>query len=249
MQVTRRGKDSIMPSNSNRRTFIAGACGVAVLGASSLAAARPAWASSGKHTELSAEQALAQLKEGNARFVAAGSECFDALGERRLAIAAAQAPFAVIVACSDSRVPPELLFTRGLGELFVIRDAGNTVDTVGLGSIQYAVGHLGVPLVVILGHRRCGAVQAAISVVNDNATFPGSIGQMVEPIVPAVLQAKSETGELQENAVRENVRRTVSRLRASTEPILREPFDSGHLKIVGAVYDLDDGRVDWFMES
>ncbi|MBK8209595.1 MAG: carbonic anhydrase [Rhodospirillales bacterium] len=238
-----------MPTNSSRRTFIGGACGVAVLGAASFAAARPAWASSAKHTEFSAEQALAQLKEGNARFVAAGSECFDELGERRLAIAGGQAPFAVIVACSDSRVPPELLFARGLGELFVIRDAGNTVDTVGLGSIQYAVEHLGVPLVVILGHRRCGAVQAAMAVVNDNATFPGSIGQMVEPIVPAVLKAKAEAGELQDNAVRENVRRTVSRLRGSTEPILREPLHSGHLQIVGAVYDLDDGRVDWFMET
>jgi carbonic anhydrase len=192
---------------------------------------------------------LTLLKEGNARFVDSGTQCVEALAERRLAIATGQAPFAVIVSCSDSRVPPELLFARGLGELFVIRDAGNTVDTVGLGSIQYAVEHLGVPLVVVLGHRRCGAVQAAMAVVNDNATFPGSIGQMVEPIVPAVLKAKGEAGELQENAIRENVRRTVSRLRGSTEQILREPLHNGHLKIVGAVYDLDDGRVDWFMET
>ena len=136
-----------------------------------------------------------------------------------------------------------------MGELFVIRDAGNTVDTVALGSIQYAVEHLGVPLVVVLGHRRCGAVQAAIAVVEENAVFPGSIGQMVEPIVPAVLKAKSASGELLENAVRENVRRTVLRLRASTEPILHEPIESGRLKVVGGRYDLDDGRVDWFMES
>jgi carbonic anhydrase len=146
-------------------------------------------------------------------------------------------------------VPPELLFGRGLGELFVIRDAGNTVDTVGLGSIQYAVEHLGVPLIVVLGHRRCGAVQAAIAVVKDNATFPGSIGQMVEPIVPAVLKAQGVSGDLLENAVRENVRRTVSRLRTSPEPILMEPLHHGRLRIVGARYDLDEGRVDWFMET
>jgi carbonic anhydrase len=236
-----------MPNVPSRRAFFTVACGAAAV-ASTATFAGPSHASPGKHTELSAEQALALLKEGNARFVA-GAECFDALAERRQAIASGQAPFAVIVACSDSRVPPELLFARGLGELFVIRDAGNTVDTVALGSIQYAVAHLGVPLVVVLGHRRCGAVQAAVAVVKENATFPGSIGQMVEPIVPAVLKAQSGGGDLEENAIRENVRRTVTRLRASTEPILREPLDAGRLRIVGARYDLDDGRIDWFEES
>ncbi|HYN38888.1 MAG TPA: carbonic anhydrase [Rhodospirillales bacterium] len=237
-----------MPNDPSRRTFISGAVGAAAVGAATLAATAPAHTSVAKHTELTADQALTALKEGNARFVA-GSECFDALAERRLAIASGQAPFAVIVACSDSRVPPELLFARGLGELFVIRDAGNTVDTVALGSIQYAVAHLGVPLIVVLGHRRCGAVQAAVAVVRENATFPGSIGQMVEPIVPAVLKAQGRDGELEENAIRENVRRTVTRLRSSTEPILRAPLDAGRLRIVGARYDLDDGRIDWFEES
>lgn len=238
-----------MVPRPSRRRFLSAACCTAAA-AATLTPSRFAQASSpAKHTELSADQALAALKEGNERFIAASSECFDDLAQRRQAIAAGQAPFAVIVACSDSRVPPELLFGRGLGELFVIRDAGNTVDTVAMGSIQYAVEHLGVPLVVVLGHRRCGAVQAAIAVVEENAVFPGSIGQMVEPIVPAVLKAKGTGGEMLENAVRENVRRTVTRLRSSTEPILKEPLESGHLRIVGARYDLDDGRVDWFMEG
>lgn len=237
-----------MPTDPSRRAFMSAACGTAAVAVAALAS-RPAQASPAKHTELSAAQALALLKEGNERFVSAPSECFEEMAQRRQAIAAGQAPFAVIVACSDSRVPPELLFARGLGELFVIRDAGNTVDTVALGSIQYAVEHLGVPLIVVIGHRRCGAVQAAIAVVEENAVFPGAIGQMVEPIVPAVLKAKGASGELLENAVRENVRRTVLRLRSSTEPILREPLESGRLKVVGARYDLDDGRVDWFMES
>lgn len=237
-----------MPTDPSRRAFMSAACGTAAVAVAALAS-RPAQASPAKHTELSAAQALALLKEGNERFVSAPSECFEEMAQRRQAIAAGQAPFAVIVACSDSRVPPELLFARGLGELFVIRDAGNTVDTVALGSIQYAVEHLGVPLIVVIGHRRCGAVQAAIAVVEENAVFPGAIGQMVEPIVPAVLKAKGASGDLVENAVRENVRRTVLRLRSSTEPILREPLESGRLKVVGARYDLDDGRVDWFIES
>ncbi len=231
----------------SRRTLI----GVACCGAVGVALGRAgvAGAAEVKKTELSPDQALASLKEGNERFVANPAACFENLAERRREIALGQAPFAAVVSCSDSRVPPELLFGRGLGELFVIRDAGNTLDTLGLGSIEYAVEQLGVPLIVVLGHRRCGAVQAAIAVVEENATFPGSIGPAIEPIVPAVLKARGESGDLQENAVRENVRRTVTRLRATPEPILLEPLRQGRLRIVGAGYDLDDGRVNWFMEA
>ena len=231
----------------SRRTLLNAACCGAV--SATFGRAAIARAVEVKKTELSPDQALASLKEGNERFVANPAACFEKLAERRREIALGQAPFAAIVACSNSRVPPELLFGRGLGELFVIRVAGNTVDTVGLGSIQFAVEHLGVPLLVVLGHRRCGAVQTAIAVVKDNATFPGSIGQMVEPIVPAVLKAQGASGDLLENAVGENVRRTVSRLRTSPEPILMEPLHQGRLRIVGARYDLDEGRVDWFMEA
>ena len=156
---------------------------------------------------------------------------------------------AVLVSCSDSRVPPELLFGRGLGELFIVRNAGNTVDTTALGSIQYAVAELGVPLVLVLGHERCGAVDAAVKVVKDNATFPGAIGQMIEPILPAVIKAQAQAGDLLDNAVRENVRRVVSRLRSATEPLLLEPQRAGKLKIVGARYDLEDGDVDFFDEK
>jgi carbonic anhydrase len=169
--------------------------------------------------------------------------------ERRIEIARGQAPIAVLVSCSDSRVPPELLFGRGLGELFIVRNAGNTVDTTALGSIQYAVAELGVPLVLVLGHERCGAVDAAVKVVKDNATFPGSIGQMIEPILPAVIKAQTQPGDLLDNAVRENVRRVVSRLRSATEPLLLDPQRAGKLKIVGARYDLEDGDVDFFDEK
>jgi carbonic anhydrase len=149
--------------------------------------------------------------------------------ERRLEIACGQTPFAVLVSCSDSRVPPELLFGRGLGELFIVRNAGNTVDTTALGSIEYAVAELGVPLVVVLGHERCGAVDAALKAKSA-----------ADPNVDREI--------LLDMAVRENVRRVVMRLRTS-EPILMEPLRAGRLKIVGACYDLDDGSVDFFMES
>ncbi len=204
---------------------------------------------------LGADEALALLKEGNKRFLEDRMPVPDSsLGrDRRLEIARAQQPFAVLVSCSDSRVPPELLFGRGLGELFIVRNAGNTVDTVALGSIEYAVHVLGVRLIVVMGHQRCGAVAAAISVVTDNAMFPGSLGQMVEPIIPAVLKARHsescgcelEGDELLDASVRENVRRVVNRLRAS-EAIIVEALLAGRLRIVGAHYALDDGRVEFF---
>ena len=245
-----------MVANLSRRGFLGCACCALlatsmVLGAGALTSARAA----GKKTDLTADQALQLLKDGNQKFVADSPAQAPVSRERRLEIAEGQTPFAVLVSCSDSRVPPELLFGRGLGELFIVRNAGNTVDTAALGSIQYAVAELGVPLVLVMGHQRCGAVDAALSVVEKNATFPGSIGQMLEPIVPAALQAKSaappnaDRNTVVDLAVRENVRRVVTRLRTASEPILLEPLRSGKLRVVGARYSLEDGSVDFFMES
>lgn len=244
-----------MPS---RRSFLSatsaggiGAAATMVLGTAALADA-PATGTAparGGKTLLSPDQALALLKEGNRRFLT-DSPVRRAVGrQRRLEIAQSQAPFAAYVTCSDSRVSPELLFGRGLGELFIIRNAGNTVDTVALGSIEYAVAELGVPMVVIMGHERCGAVAAAVSVVRNNATFPGAIGRMVEPIIPAVLQAQGRPGDLIENSIRENVRRVAKQLRTGTDPLLLDPQRAGKLKVVGAYYDLDTGNVDFFDES
>src|SRR4051794_37192132 len=162
---------------TSRRAVLAGAC-CGALGAT-LVRVPAAWAAGGQHTDLSADQALDLLRKGNAAFVADAPFQGAESREPRLEIASGQAPFAVLVGCSDSRVPPELLFGRGLGELFVIRVAGYTVDTTVLGSIEYAVAQLGVPLVVVLGHERCGAVADEVEVVEGNATFPGSIGEMV----------------------------------------------------------------------
>lgn len=233
----------------SRRTFFRAAC-CGTLGVAGTFLVPAARAADAKKTSLSADQALAALKKGNADFLLDKPRSSPQDHKRRLEIARGQAPFAVLVGCSDSRVPPENLFGAGLGELFIVRNAGNTVDTTALGSIQYGVLVLGAPLIVVLGHERCGAVDAALAVVQKNATFPGSIGQMVEPIIPAALKAASTSGlkgdELLDAAVRENVRRTVERLRNS-EPSLIEPLRSGGLKIVGARYGLDDGKVDFFM--
>ncbi|MGF6276206.1 carbonic anhydrase [Massilia sp. UYP11] len=205
-----------------------------------------------KASQLTAEQALQVLKDGNARFMADKAEPVIYGKDRRLALARSQTPIAVLVSCSDSRVPPELLFGRGLGELFIVRNAGNTVDTVALGSIEYAVAKLGVPLIVVMGHEGCGAVEAAVNVVEKQAQFPGRIGTMVEPIVPAVLRAKAGlankkyTAEmLLDASVRENVKRVVTRLQ-ETEPMLMEPLRTKKLMVVGARYDLHDGSVEFF---
>lgn len=236
-----------------RRTFLHftgyGAFGAATGAAASAVVPAPSHASSAATTELTPDQALALLKEGNRAF-SEGRPTRPAQDRaRRQEIARGQAPFAVLVTCSDSRVAPELLFDRGLGELFIVRNAGNTIDTVAMGSIEYAVAHLGVPLIVVLGHERCGAVQAAIEVVKHNADLPGSIGQMVEPIIPAVLKSQDEPGDPVDNAVRENVRRTVTHLRTSAEPMLLQPQQAGKLRVVGASYDLDNGAVDFFLET
>lgn len=236
---------------TTRRNFIGGlgAVGAASLLASNSAAAQDSIGGltpAPPATDLTPQQALDLLREGNEAFLRGAQTSVLTSAQRRLDLARGQSPFAAYVTCSDSRVPPELLFGRGLGELFIIRNAGNTVDTVALGSIEYAVAQLNTPLVVVMGHESCGAVDAATKVVTENATFPGSIGPMVEPIIPAVLSVREEPGDLLDNSVRANVRRVVNQLRSHTDPILLEPQREGRLWVVGAYYDLDQGAVDFF---
>jgi carbonic anhydrase len=196
-------------------------------------------------TTLSADQALQMMKEGNDRFVTEAPFRAVQGRERRVELARGQAPFCVLVGCSDSRVPPELLFGRGLGELFIIRNAGNTIDTAAMGSVEYGVGVLGCPLVVVLGHEACGAVAAAIDVVERNATFPGVIGEMIQPIIPAVLSVRGGGQDgLLDRAVVANARRVAGRLKTQS-PILQQAIAAGRLKVVAARYDLDDGDVSW----
>jgi carbonic anhydrase len=191
-------------------------------------------------TALSADQALALLTEGNAAFVK-GSCAATGAPARIGELAKGQAPFAVIVGCSDSRTPPEQLFSRGLGELFITRVAGNTVDAVSLGSIEYGLAVLGAPLIVVLGHTQCGAVDAAVRAVKDGAKFPGSIGRVVAPIIPAVRSVKSKD-DVVNKVVHANVERTVAQLK-SARPIVAKAVSGGTARVVGGVYDLQSGRV------
>ncbi len=195
---------------------------------------------SGKETtNMSPDQALQKLLEGNKRYTAAKLKHPNQESVRREEVAMGQHPFALIIGCSDSRVPPEIIFDQGLGDLFIVRIAGNVVDNLGLGSIEYGVEHLNVPLVMVLGHEKCGAVDATI----QGGEAPGHIGSLVEAIKPAVEKAKTEPGGLLDNAVKENVRMVVARLK-ETEPFLAEMVKNGKIKIVGARYDLDTGVID-----
>lgn len=193
----------------------------------------------------SSSGALGELVEGNRRFVTGHLEHARQDKERRDELAKSQHPFAVIVGCSDSRVPPEVVFDQGLGDLFVVRVAGNVVDDASLGSIEYAVEHLGASLVIVLGHERCGAVQAAL----DGKALPGHIGAIGAALSPAIAEAKAQRGgDPLDTAVRANVRRIVRQL-TGAEPLLAHAAHEGELEIVGARYDLDTGEVEFFPDA
>jgi len=200
-------------------------------------------AAEGAPTSLSPQEALAQLKVGNERFVSQPELCTVDLAQSRSAVAAHQAPWATIVACADSRVAPELIFGgRGLGELFVSRDAGNLVNVQTLGTIEYGAAVLGSPLVVVIAHTACGAVQAACDVVTKNATYPGVIGRMIEPIVPAALAVRNNPGDFVDNAAKESAKRTAANL-PTVSKIVSDLVGASKVKIVAAIYDLETGVV------
>lgn len=190
----------------------------------------------------SAVEAKKLLVKGNERFVSGEAAEKDLSGTRREELTEGQEPFAVIVCCADSRVPPELLFDQGLGDIFVVRVAGNVADPVAIGSVEYAVEHLEVPLVVVLGHEKCGAVSATV----EGGEAPGSIGSIVEKISPSVEKARSggaEGEELIEKAVELNVEQTIRDLKSS--PIVTERRGKEELSILGATYELGSGEVKW----
>jgi carbonic anhydrase len=189
------------------------------------------------HTDPAA--ALLALLEGNSRFVDGRPEHPNQDVHRRAELQAGQAPFAVVFGCADSRVAAEIIFDRGLGDLFMIRTAGHVVDSAVLGSVEFAVEELGVPLVLILGHDSCGAVTAALTAVRSGEMPRGYVRDIVERIAPAVMASKN--GGI-DDIVAENVRQTASLL-LERSPILARQVDSGRCRVVGVVYDLADGRV------
>lgn len=182
--------------------------------------------------------ALQKLIEGNKRFTGGKSIHPNQSPDYRTAVAEAPRPFAVILSCSDSRVPPELIFDCGFGDLFIIRVAGNTLNNEITGSIEYAVEYFGSKLVVVMGHKRCGAVIAAV----QGGTFPGQISSLVDAILPAVKNAETKIGDQVENTVIENIHLTIEKLMSSST-VLAQYADEGRIKVTGAYYDVDNGSV------
>ncbi|HXJ91744.1 MAG TPA: carbonic anhydrase [Terriglobia bacterium] len=207
-----------------------------LLGTVAATVSRPALA---QHTVgLSPEEALAKLLEGNQRFVARKAQHPDQSVTRLHEVESGQHPFAVILSCSDSRVPPDVVFDEGLGDLFVIRVAGNVTDNAVIGSIEYAVEHLGTPLVVVLGHQSCGAVQAAVKGGEEG----NHIHSFVDAIKPLAEEAKKRPGDPVDTCVRLNVAHVVEQLRTS-EPVLAPLCKQSKLRVVGAYYSLHTGTV------
>lgn len=188
---------------------------------------------------VSGKEAHKMMIEGNKRYVGEKATHKHQDSTRRMDVTGGQHPFAIVISCSDSRVPPEIIFDQGIGDLFIIRLAGNIVDDAALGSIEYAVEHLGVKYIMVLGHESCGAVKATV----QGGEAPGHIGCIVKAIKPAIDSVRGRTADLPEVGMRANVVMTVQMLKTA-DPILKPLFEKGELMIVGARYDLDDGRVD-----
>ena len=184
------------------------------------------------------DQALARLMEGNQRYARDKQQRPNQTLARRRELQDQQHPFAVVLSCSDSRVPPELIFDQGLGDLFVIRVAGNIASDNELGSIEYAVEHLNTKLIVVLGHEKCGAVTAAI----QSANAQGHLKSIVSAIQPSVDETRNFPGDKVHNCVLANARRVAHQIRES-EPVLRELSQKGAVKVVAADYALDSGIV------
>ncbi len=189
--------------------------------------------------KVSPADALARLKAGNQRFVAGKLQHPHQDSKRRAELAKGQRPFAIVLGCADSRTSPEVLFDQGLGDLFVIRVAGNVLDDHALASIEYGVEHLGAQLIVVLGHQRCGAVQAAKETIDSNAEAPAHINSLVTAIQPAV---EATRGADVEATVKANIDNVVEGLRSS-EPVLKKEVETGAINVVGAYYNLDTAAV------
>ena len=231
------------PYRSSRREFVrltglaAGAAGLALPLTGRAEASRPRLATP---TPCSPD-----LLEGNKRFVSGQLVHPGRTPADFAALAEGQAPLAIIVGCADSRVAPELIFDQGVGDLFVVRVAGNIVSGAGptvKGSIEFAVAELGARLIMVLGHTQCGAVKAAIAHIDANDALPGSIGDLIDPIRPAVRAVQGNPGDKLENVTNANIAMGVERLK-NLDPIVSKFAKTGELKVVGAVYELRTGAV------
>jgi carbonic anhydrase len=191
---------------------------------------------------LSPDAALKRLRKGNERYVEGESRHHDFRHERE-ALAGGQNPYAAILSCADSRIAPEYAFDSGRGDLFVCRVAGNFANDDTVASLEYAVAVLNTPLILVLGHESCGAVDATIKSLKDGTTLPGHMPALVAAITPAVKVVTPQGGDTLGKAIRQNVVDNVAKLRAAT-PILSAAVEQGKLKVVGGIYRLKDGKVD-----
>ncbi|MGH3392278.1 MAG: carbonic anhydrase [Actinomadura sp.] len=232
-------------SSSSRRLFLLGGA-VTVVGAPALgllsAGVSHVTAAAAEETDSDVStprQAFQLLVAGNRRWVRGRLIHPHQTVARRIAVAPAQHPFASVFSCIDSRVPPEIVFDRGVGDLFVIRTAAQTMDGLVQGAVQYGEQEAATPLVVVLGHQRCGAVELAVEVLNTGATVPDHLVDVVDALKPAYELAKPLPGDQIDNTIRAQIRLTVEQLRA--DPIILEK--NSH--VIGAYYYLDSGYVDF----
>ena len=234
--------------DASRRSFLSvasiAAIGVLLSGCESLPTQNKQADSSVVKPVTTPEQALQRLKEGNRRFVLGTPQYPNLTRERMIETArGGQHPFATIISCSDSRVPVEAIFDQGVGDLFVIRVAGNVADTDEIGTSEYGGGHLGTPLLVVMGHTQCGAVTA----VAKGEKVGGSLPKLVDNIIPAVKRAKAQglAGDaLIAASIRENVHQSLHDLEHNSKEI-KHLVHEGKLKMVGAIYNIETGEVDW----
>ena len=194
---------------------------------------------------LTPDEAVKRLKDGNKRYVTGKATHPNQTQARRKETTGGQHPFASVLACSDSREPVEIIFDQGIGDIFIIRVAGNVVDTIEVGSIEYGVAHLNTPVVLVLGHTHCGAVAAAVK----DAAVQGSIVPLIENIIPAVYAAREKNpklsgAKLMASATKENIWLSMENL-ISRSSIIREKIEDGKLQVLGAVYNIESGELDW----
>jgi len=188
-------------------------------------------------------EALQKLMDGNKRFVSGTLAQKDLSVKKREELSRGQKPFAIVLTCSDSRVPPELLFDQGLGDVFVVRVAGNVVDPIALGSIEYAAEHLGSPLLLILGHSKCGAVKATL---DEKGKPEGNIGEIEKKIMPAVAAAKKKGGtpdEILETAIKENMKNVYADVMKNSK-IIPHLVEEGKFMIAAGEYDITTGKIE-----
>ena len=229
------------PSAPSRRfvvRFAASALGMMLADA---AGAKEAKTPPKQQNVLSPDAALKRLMDGNSRYVEGVSRRHDFKHERE-ALVGGQNPYAAVLSCADSRIAPEYAFDSGRGDLFVCRVAGNFANDDTIASLEYSIAVLGAPLILVLGHDSCGAVDATIKSLKDGKPLPGHIPSLVAAIAPAVKAVSQQSGDVLDNAIRQNVIDTVARLKSAT-PILSAALEQNKLKVVGGIYRLASGKV------